>query len=56
MTLNPTDFCQSKLIRLRAIESTDMEHILRWNRDSERARLLDLIRFGISDDMRRLWP
>lgn len=39
----PADFWQGRLVRLRALEPADAEHFVRWNRDSERGRLLDFL-------------
>ena len=37
------NFWQGKIIRLRSIEPSDAEYFIRWNLDSERARLLDFL-------------
>jgi RimJ/RimL family protein N-acetyltransferase len=37
------NYWQGKKIRLRAIEPSDVEHFIRWNLDSERARHLDFV-------------
>jgi RimJ/RimL family protein N-acetyltransferase len=37
------NFWQGEKIRLRAIEPSDVEHFIRWNLDSERARHLDFV-------------
>lgn len=37
------NYWQGNLIRLRSIEPTDVEHFIRWNLNSERARHLDFV-------------
>lgn len=37
------NFWQGQKIRLRGVESSDVEHFIRWNLNSERARHLDFV-------------
>ena len=49
------NFWQGTRIRLRAIEPSDAPHIIRWNRDSERARHLDFLWPPQSDASAHSW-
>ncbi len=53
---HPTvDFWRGAVVRLRAIETTDVANFLRWNEDSERGRLLDFLWPPQSEAAVRAW-
>jgi RimJ/RimL family protein N-acetyltransferase len=50
-----TGYWEGRSILLRGLESRDIEHFLRWNRDSERARNLDFLWPPVGRDQVAVW-
>ncbi|MGH2524393.1 MAG: CPBP family intramembrane glutamic endopeptidase [Anaerolineales bacterium] len=49
------NFWQSKKVRLRGVEPSDVEHFIRWDRNSDRARHLDFVWPPTSAAFVRAW-